>query len=186
MSSYNVRRKVFISFHQEDLHEVDQFIDRWATKGQVFIPKVLGVRNNNELIQSTNPQYVMSQIRQKYLGDSTVTIVLLGTCTHSRRYVDWELKTSLRQGDYTPNGVIGVILPSVGNRVNLPPRLKENWVSGSQACYARYHAAPQSHYELRDWIEDAHAARTQRAHSIQNSADMMKNNSKCKVCGVTH
>src|SRR5207245_253213 len=97
------KRKVFISFYQRDRAEVDAFI-KWADLGNVFIPRALGTYDNEDFINSDNPEYVMQQIRGKYLGDSTVTIVLVGACTHSRRYVDWELKTSLRRGEYTPNG----------------------------------------------------------------------------------
>ena|SRR6266545_2869289 len=109
-----VKRKAFISFHQEDRPEVDAFIEQWATRQGVFIPKALGVSNNDDFINSTNPEYVMSQIRTKYLGDSTVTIVLIGSCTHGRRYVDWEIKASLRQGATDPSGLIGLLLPSCG------------------------------------------------------------------------
>ena len=63
----------------------------------------------------------MNQIREKCLLDSTVTIVLLGKCTHSRRHVDWEIKSSLRQGASAPNGLIGIVLPSQGRGAFLPP-----------------------------------------------------------------
>jgi len=115
-----------------------------------------------------------------------VTIALLGTCTHSRRYIDWELKTSLRRGSYTPNGLIGILLPSGGKSVYLPDRFKANWNDGNVDCYARYYYAPTSAEHLGSWIEDAYNARTTRPDLIQNDADMMKYNSKCKVCGVTH
>ncbi len=128
----------------------------------------------------------MTQVREKYLKKSTVTIVLIGKCTHSRRYVDWELKTSLRQGNYTPNGVLGILLPACGTSAHMPPRLKDNWSKGDVNCYARYWAAPSSAIQLRGWIEDAFEARTKRAHLITNKADMMKNSSKCNVCGGTH
>src|SRR5262249_29159417 len=102
------KRNVFISFHQGDRAAVDEFVDRWAYREGVFTPKALGVSTNDDFINSGNPEYVMSKIREKYLGDSTVTIVLMGVCTHSRRYVDWEIKTSLRRGDnYTANGLLG-------------------------------------------------------------------------------
>ncbi len=186
MPYYGIKRKVFISFHQRDRREVDNFIDTWATKEGVFIPKALGASDNDDFINSTDPNYVMSRIRQTYLGDSTVTIVLMGTCTHSRRYVDWEIKTSLRQGDYTPNGLIGILLPSCGNSAHLPQRFRENWISGEVNCYARYRAHPTSTQQLADWIEDAYNARTSRYHLIENRSDMMKYNGKCEVCGVTH
>ena len=137
-------------------------------------------------IDSSNTDYVMSQIRQKYLLDTTVTIVLVGSCTHSRRYVDWEIKTSLRQGNYTPNGLMGIVLPSQGNSAYLPQRFLDNWNQDHFNCYARYYRYPQNAYELASWIEDAYQARTTRRHLIRNSQDMMKYNARCKVCGITH
>ncbi len=120
------------------------------------------------------------------MRDSTVTIVLIGKCTHGRRYVDWEIKTSLQRGDYVPNGLLGILLPSRGNSDYLPSRFRDNWQRGEFDCYARYRAYPTSAQQLADWIEDAYNARTTRAHLIQNKADMMKYNSKCLVCGITH
>jgi hypothetical protein len=186
MSYYGVKRKVFVSFHQKDRQEVDFFLDRWASREDIFIPKALGVSDNDDFINSTDPEYVMSRIREKYLGDSTVTIVLIGTCTHSRRYVDWEIKASLRRGNYTPNGLLGILLPSCGNSACLPPRFKDNWQQSESNCYARYRAYPTNSGQLANWIEDAYAARTTRTHLIQNSADMMKYNGKCSICGITH
>jgi len=186
MANVFVRRRVFISFCQRDRSEVDQFIYQFATVANVYSPYVLGVSSNDDFINSTNPEYVMSQIREKYLQDTTVTIVLVGTCTHSRRYVDWELKTSLRRGTYTPNGVMGIILPSCGRSAPLPPRLEANWSQGHVNCYARYWIYPSSPQELANWIEDAYQARTTRANLIENSTDMMKYNARCQVCGVTH
>lgn len=180
------KRRVFISHFRGDKTEVDAFINYFANQQQVFTPYVLGANDNDEFIKSTNPEYVMSQIRQKYLQDSTVTLVLLGSCTHSRRYVDWEIKSSLRQGkDITPNGLIGILLPSKTSAY-LPPRFEANWVKGEASCYARYRAYPTSPEQLGGWIDDAYNARTARANLIANSQDMMKYNAQCKVCGVTH
>ena len=128
----------------------------------------------------------MSQIRKKYLLDTTVTIVLIGKCTHSRRYVDWEIKSSLRQGSYTPNGLVGILLPSQGNSAHLPPRFQDNWNSSNFNSYARYYSYPQSADILGEWINDAYIARTTRSQHIKNSQDMMKYNKQCKICGVTH
>ena len=180
------KRKVFLSYSRFDRAEVEAFIFRWATGERVFIPKVVGAFDN-DVIGSSDPEYVMSQIRQRYIGDSSVTIVLVGSCTHGRRYIDWEIKSSLRQGAvYAANGLAGIILPSRGTSTHLPPRLAANWNAQSANCYARYWIAPTTADEIRFIIEDAYAARTTRAHLIQNSADMMKYNVKCLVCGVTH
>src|SRR5436309_2603343 len=163
-----VKRKVFISFHQKDRPDVEAFIEQWAIRRGVFIPKALGVSDNDDFICSTTPEYVMSQIRAKYFGDSTVTIVLVGSCTHSRRYVDWEIKASLRQGGTEPNGLIGLLLPSCGKSAHLPPRFQDNWEQGDRECYARYRYCPQGADELRNLIEDAYDARTSRSRLITN------------------
>lgn len=179
------KRKVFISHYKGDKDEVEAFIKIFATEENVFIPKVLGVSDNDDFIESTDTDYVMTQIRKKYLDDSTVTIVLIGSCTHSRRYVDWELKTSFRQGNYTPNGVIGILLPSQGTSAHMPLRLKEHW-SNIEECYVSYKSYPSTAKTLHDWIEDAYDARTSKAHLIKNSQEMMKYNGKCNECKVTH
>ncbi len=68
---------------------------------------------------------VIGQIRTRYIADSTVTMVLVGRCTHSRRHVDWEIRASLRQGDvYTPNGLLGVNLAVSRNGCLVAPALR--------------------------------------------------------------
>ena len=178
-----VRRKCFISYYAGDKKEVDKFIEDC---GDVFIPKVIGVTDGDDFIDSDNSDYVMSKIREKYLGDSTVTLCLLGKCTHSRRYIDWELKTSLRQGSYTPNGLVGILLPSMGDSAHLPERFKENWNSDESQGYAIYRSYPTSKESLRGWIENAFTRRTSMSNLIKNSQSMFKYNHKCSVHDETH
>tara|TARA_R110001583_G_scaffold113519_3_gene264035 strand:+ start:13849 stop:14394 length:546 start_codon:yes stop_codon:yes gene_type:complete len=177
------RRKVFISHYKGDRVEVDAFIRNFSS---VFIPKVLGANNNDDFIDSTNTEYVMQRIRRLYLQDSTVTIVLLGNCTHARRYIDWEIKSSLRAGSNLPNGLMGISLPSTNNKVNLPERFESNWVQGHAHCYAKFWNYPTSTRDLQDWIEDAQESRLTRAYLINNSDGMKRYNGKCKKCGETH
>jgi hypothetical protein len=177
-----VKRNVFISHFREDREEVDTFIKEFK---DVFTPKVLGANDNDDFINSKNPEYVMQRIRELYLGDSSVTIVLLGSCTHSRRYIDWEIKSSLQQGKYLPNGLIGIALPSQNNKAHLPKRFRCNWIKGGGG-YARFKPYPTSKEILRDWIDDAYDARENRSHLIDNSLPMMDYNSICSICSVTH
>lgn len=178
-----VKRKVFISHYKGDRDEVDDFVKAYSN---IFIPRILGANDNDDFINSDNTDYVMQRIREIYLGDSSVTIVLLGACTHSRRYVDWEIKSSLQQGSCLPNGLIGIVLPSKNNKAHLPERLKANWKKGHEGCYARYRPYPTSEQQLCGWIEDAYQARTKRSNLIDNSAPMMGYNAKCTICKVTH
>lgn len=178
-----LRRKIFIDHYKGNRREVDASIKMF---GNVFILKVLGANNNDQRISSTNPEYVTQRIHEIYLGGSTVTSVLLGACTHSRRYVDWEIKSSLQQGKDLSNGLIGIVLPSQNNTAYLPERLKANGRPGHQGCYGRYWPYPTTEQRLWSWIEDAHQARTERAHLINNLLPMTGHNSKCEICSVTH
>jgi hypothetical protein len=196
------KRQVFISHFGDNVDEVDAFIRRWSTLEGVFTPKALGTFHNEDFINSNDTEYVMSEIRRKYLDDSSVTILLIGKCTHSRRYVDWELKSSLRRGSNVPNGLLAYVLPSAmpsgygpygeipwDRRAwpHIPDRLADNWNYYQQdQSYARYFVIPASAEELRQQIENAVWDRTNRAHLIRNDRIMMGNNHRCRVCGVFH
>lgn len=185
-NSNDTRRKVFVSYFHADQDEVNKFV---ADFGDVFIPKTVGVKDGDFDFDSNDPQYIMRKIREQKLQDSTVTIVLIGNCTHSRRYVDWEIKASLQQGQSLPNGLIAINLPYMGSTGNLPPRLANNIErdgNNNDVGYGRYYKYPSSKEELRRWIEDAHNERTSRNSEIHNTNDMMKYNAKCNVHGITH
>jgi len=187
-SLYNAlhKRKVFISYYHGDQELVNQFVSDFS---HIFIPKTVGVKDGDFEFDSTNPQYIMRRIREEKLQDSTVTIVLIGSCTHSRRYVDWEIKASLQQGLTLPNGLIGINLPYMKDIGCAPERLNDNLFrdnKGWDVGYARYYTYPTSDNDLREWIEDAFRARTERAHLINNRHDMMKYNIKCNYCNVVH
>ena len=130
----------------------------------------------------------MRRIREQRIGLATVTIVLVGSCTHSRGYVDWEIKASLQQGrDRLPNGLLAIQLPSCPNGAPLPPRFESNLRRNDHQGYARYYQYPRNLGELRRWIEEAFQARRTIADRIANpNAGMMAYNAKCRVCGVTH
>lgn len=179
-----VRRKVFISHNKGDRVEVDNFINRFS---HLFVPKVLGANDNDDFIDSNDTDYVMRRIRELYLDDSTVTLILLGSCTHSRRYIDWEIKSSLKYTQSSlPNGLMGIVLPSQNNSCHLPSRFKDNWTKNHIECYARYWSYPQTDKRLLEYIEDAYNSRTTRKHLISNSKEMMKYNGKCLIHKITH
>ena len=183
-----VKRKVFISYCHLDQEEAETFVAKWRN---VFTARALGMAFDNAMINSNNPVYVMSRIRADYLGDSSVTVVLVGTCTHSRRYVDWELKASLQRGDSTPNGVVAFLLPSAHNHNGqqypyLPDRLADNYRYLDNTTYARYWFMPETEAAMRQCIETAYQSRTTLGDAIVNPNEMMKYNSTCKVCQVNH
>lgn len=179
--SSKIRRKVFISYHHADQAEVQQFIDVFDHEHDVFIRRALGVDMANDIVNSTDTSYVMRRIREGYLKDSTVTIVLIGKCTWARRYIDWEIQASLRQGEtVTPNGLIGMVLPSASEHPTPPNRLSLNLLGryGDEG-YARWYPYPSRKDLLVNWIEDAFQSRTSRADLIVNPKERFFNNRTC-------
>ena len=64
-----------------------------------------------------NRDYVLRRIREKYLSNTTVTIGLVGECTKARKYVDWEIVSTLRNDPVNGrSGRSGINIGSVGGR----------------------------------------------------------------------
>ncbi len=175
-----VRRKCFISYHHADQDEVSQFVRDFDHELDTFIARGLGQEMSEDIVNSTNTDYVMQRIRQLYLSDSTVTLVMLGRCTWARRYVDWEIQASLRQGQtVTPNGLLAIKLPSYpSSGGQYPQRLNENLL-GHDNCFARWIAYPSSTDALVNAIESAHGRRTTHAKYIVNRRDRFAYNKRC-------
>ena len=174
-----VKHKAFISYHHDDQSEVDDFIQTFDYERKVFISRALGM--SQDIIDSSDTDYVMRRIRELYLTDSTVTIVLIGKCTWARRFVDWEIQASLRHGEtVTPNGLLGIVLPSAGKKPIPPNRLKMNLksVNGGKG-YTRWYWYPKHKDSLENYIEDAYQARTSRAHLIVNPRERFSYNKTC-------
>jgi hypothetical protein len=171
------RHKCFVSYHADDADEVANFIDAY---GHVFIPRVIGVSDEDDFIDSADTDYVMDRIREKYLTDSTVTIVMVGCCTWARRYVDWEVFSSLRNDrNNRRSGLVAITLPSAADYVSkkLPDRVADNW--DGEDGYARWWKYPSSAELVRSRIETAFTERTTRAHLIDNSRARKLYNSSC-------
>ena len=167
-----IRHKCFISYHQADEGEVIRFINDF---NDVFIPKALGVSDTYDFIDSTDTDYVMRRIRELYLTDSTVTIVMVGKCTWARRYVDWEVASTLRNDPINRrSGLIAIQLKSARSE-QLPERVNDN-VNQNQG-YARYWEYPTSSASLRSFIEIALTARNNK--TPDNTRILFRNNRPC-------
>lgn len=172
-----VRHKCFLSYHLEDDAEVAAFIEEFD---EVLIPRVIGLTEDSLIAADTNVG-VMRAIRENYLTDSTVTIVMIGKCTWARKFVDWEIASTLRNDSNNKrSGLIGIQLPSAQHGPQVPARLAANLSTDGNA-YARYYAYPTSTTSIRTRIEDAFVARDDatRVASIDNTAPLRERNSAC-------
>lgn len=166
------KRRVFISYSNADKALVDRFCNRFS---KVFTRR--GLHLEEDIIDSNRVDYVMARIRRDHLQDSTVTIVLLGKCTWSRRFVDWEIQSSLRRyaNGPPPNGLIGIKLTN--DYTIRPYRLALNVESG----YSKVIKKPTKNSELEKVIEWAFDRR-RKSHLIQNPRKNYKYNRYNKNC----
>lgn len=174
-----VRRKCFISYHHADQAAVSAFVRDFQHENGAFISRGLGQEMTDEIINSNDTDYVMGRIRARFLRDSTVTIVLMGRCTWARRYVDWEIQSSLRRGVNTiPNGLLGIKLPGFSQ---FPDRFRKNLSSDWPRldCYARHMDYPSSTAALVEAIESAYQRRFTHNTLIVNPREKMAYNRTC-------
>jgi hypothetical protein len=172
----DVRHRCFLAHHAEDSEEVLAFVEAYQ---DAIIPISIGVEDD-DFIDSQDDDYVIGQIRSKYLGASTVTIVMVGQCTWARKYVDWEIYSSLRSSSSsTVNGLMSVRMPS-GAGAKRPPRLDANIAGeGGEDGYARAYGYPSSKTSLRKMVEDAFGARTSRSQLIAPATSRWTYNRSC-------
>lgn len=123
------KHKVFVSYyHQDDEKYRNKFEELF---GDIYVSKSV---DEGDIDPNLNTEYVRQKIRDEYLRDSTVTVVLVGNNTWKRKHVDWEISSSIRHTVKNPrSGLLGIILPSYKrpnpgkyNSDTIPPRLWDN------------------------------------------------------------
>jgi hypothetical protein len=151
------KHKVFISYHHaNDQWDRDKFEKLFSDYYQVFITKSVQI---GDIDPNLDVDSIRRKIREDYLGDSTVTVVLVGKQTWQRRHVDWEIGASIRQTkNSTRSGLLGILLPDHPDygrdkysRYNIPPRLYDNVKCGYSSLFD-WSDDPNT---VADWIETA-------------------------------
>ena len=105
--------RVFISNH----HEKDQ----WYKEKLIEINKQYSIFidmsvDTGDIPDNWSDEEIRQEIRDEYLRDSTVTILLLGKETKFRKYIDWELYSSMYNGKLNKqSGILVVNLPTIKN-----------------------------------------------------------------------
>lgn len=149
------RHKVFISFHEDDKAYKEYFA---GMMGGYIVDKSVHDGDIND--QDVKTETVRQKIRDEYISDATVTVVLVGACTWQRKHVDWEIGASLRNTAKNPRcGLLGILLPTHPNhggteynRHLVPPRLADNCGRNS---YARMYNWSTASYTVQEWIHEA-------------------------------
>lgn len=107
--------KVFITYHHMNDQDYKVRLQRIGCEHRIFIDKSVPVA---DIPDRLDDQAIRRKIRDEYLRDSTVTILLVGTETKGRKHVDWEVYSSMIDGSVNKkSGILVVNLPST--RCNL-------------------------------------------------------------------
>lgn len=167
-----MQHKVFISYHHKDDQAVSSFVNKYSNNN-IFIKRIVGDEYGTS-INSNNVDYTMRVIRENYLTDSTVTIVMIGKETYKRKYVDWEIASTLRNDQNNKrSGLVGIFLPGCDiYNTTIPARLMDNVTSG----YAKLYNYPYDSNQLSQIINDAFYGKNERAHLIDNSRKLKEYN----------
>lgn len=69
--------------------------------------------DTGDISDDLDDQTIRQIIRDSYLGDSTVTILLVGAETKRRKHIDWEIYSSMIDGAVNKkSGILVITLPS--------------------------------------------------------------------------
>ncbi|MGI2106936.1 TIR domain-containing protein [Shewanella frigidimarina] len=108
------KHKVFISYHHANDQGYKESLLNWNkdNNNDIFIDASVDTGDIDENL----PDHIIRQkIRDEYLRDSTVTILLVGTETKNRKHIDWEIFSSMFDGQINKkSGVLVIQLPSTG------------------------------------------------------------------------
>jgi MTH538 TIR-like domain (DUF1863) len=104
--------KVFVSYHHANDQDYKEELLRLNREYPMFID---GSVDTGDISDDLDDQAIRQKIRDEYLRDTTVTILLVGTETKNRKHVDWELYSSMFDGKVNKkSAVIVITLPSTG------------------------------------------------------------------------
>lgn len=179
------RHKVFISFHHGDPKTDPYCGQKYKERFEKLFSQNYGTIISKSVQDGDIQDGILTEttrrkIRDNYIADATVTVVLIGPETWKRKHVDWEISSSIRDTKNNSRcGLIGILLPTyIGyNKVQntydpytIPPRLFDN----IQCGFASIHVWNENPSIVQEWIH--HAFLRRNKINPNNSFPMYKNN----------
>ena len=146
-------RNVFVSYsHRLDQTDADKFRNKF---GDLSHPEKMAFSDRslqNQDLSCLSDETIKNYYIRPRIRNSSVTIVLIGSETGGRWWVDWEIYYSmLKTVNNERNGVIGMLLPYKEHYI--PERIRMN------REYCSIVDMPKSKYELEALIEDTYNRR---------------------------
>ncbi|OIP53333.1 MAG: hypothetical protein AUK31_01680 [Fibrobacteres bacterium CG2_30_45_31] len=164
------KHKTFLSFHHKDEGYRDRFEQEYSEDRGDYVSRSV---KDGDIDPTWPTERIRQKIRDEFISDATVTLVLISPDTWKRKHVDWEISSSIRDTKNNPrNGLLGILLPNyqytmdgcsyadikrtesgrLYNPFTIPPRLFEN----VQCGYAKIYSWPATYNDVKKWIHDAY------------------------------
>lgn len=183
--------RIFISYHHKDQRYKDDFVKQMDMIA--FDDRSV---DTGDIDENLPDQSIRKIIRDNYLKDTSVTIVLVGEETRTRKHVDWEIYSSMYDGAVNKkSGILIINLPTLlyprlisvcdedkailGKNVSwskiqsyepysyLPQRLLDNIQSASvKICMANYYDMILNPFGLKTLVDIAFKNRTTNAYDL--------------------
>jgi len=162
MSKPKKRHKVFISYHHEnDQSYKDSFLRLFGKDGaDILEDRSVGA---GDVYDNLKTETIRQKIRDEYIRDASVVVVLIGKETWKRKHVDWEISSGIRGTKSNSRcGLLGIFLPTHKaygkdsySRYTIPPRLYDN----RNNKYAKLYDWSDNHEKVSQWIHKAFQAK---------------------------
>lgn len=107
-------RKVFISYHHKNDQYYKDFLIKLNKSQNNFIDMSVAI---GDISDDLSDQEIRRIIRDDYLKDTEVLILLLGLETKNRKHIDWEIFSSMYDGKINKKaGILVINLPTLNNK----------------------------------------------------------------------
>ena len=187
------KHKVFISYHHANDEDAKRLlVDRFAGAWDAFVDQSVDPEGIED--RGLTSDRIAQIIRDDYIRDATVTVVLVGSHTWQRKHVDWELRSALRATKLNSRtGLLGILAPSYGvpaaarswDRKRVEGGYQQYWPynvpsvlwNNIEVGYATMRPWPVSADQLQGWIHEAYLRRFQQPDPTLKGDRFAKNRS---------
>jgi len=172
------RHKVFVSYHHRlDQEFKDRFLRLFSGRHDILVDQSVW---DGDVPENWSDERIRQHIRDNYIRDSTVTVVLVGSETWGRKHVDWEIYSSLKDTEKNPvGGLMGIVLPTHPggphryDKSHVPQRLLDNVSTG----YAAMHPWSTDPDTVQDWLHQAFKRRDTHYYNRDLRTPLRRRNS---------
>lgn len=110
------KHKVFISYYHTGHQAYKEYLMKMNLNGDLFVD--MSVRNGDIDDKNMSAEQIRVKIRDEFIKDSTVLILLCGKNTKGRKHIDWELNAAMFDTEKNPKmGILVINLPESNNSI---------------------------------------------------------------------